>query len=314
MFVVETVTAPVPLTRIRMARTVLGRPMHEVSAYRIGDLLIDAGPPPTAGRLVAWCREARESTRKGGLSQVVLTHHHEDHSGGAAALQEGLGLPVLAPESAVPMLAEGLRMPLYRRVVWGAPRRFRALPLPGDGGEVVASLGGGQLHFRIVPTPGHALTHVCLFEPERRWLLSGDLYVHPRVRYLRRIEDVGAHLESLRRVLALEPAVLICAHAGVVGDAQGALAAKIGWWEDLATQAHALRDRGWPLRRITRQLLGREGFLAYASFGDFSKKNLVRSLLARPQGPPTPPGPSIDRAGRGGRRRRPAGSRPRRGR
>ncbi len=211
---------------------------------------------------------------------MILTHHHEDHSGGAAALQEELGLRVLAPESAVPMVAEGLRMPLYRQAVWGTPRRFRARPLPGDGGEVVARLAGRELRFRIVPTPGHALTHVCLWEPDRRWLVSGDLYVHPRVRYLRRIEDVWAHVDSLRRVLELGPDVLVCAHAGLVPDARGALEAKIGWWEGLAAEARALRDRGRPLRRITRELLGREGFLAYASFGDFTKKNLVRSLLA----------------------------------
>jgi glyoxylase-like metal-dependent hydrolase (beta-lactamase superfamily II) len=264
------------VTRIRMAKGFLGRPLHEVSAYRIGDLLVDTGPPPTAGRLVEWCREARASSE---LSQVVLTHHHEDHSGGAAALQEELGLPVHAPAGAVPILAEGLRMPLYRRLVWGTPRRFRAEAL---GEEVEARLGRETLRFRVIPTPGHAFTHVCLFEPGRRWLVSGDLYVHPRVRYLRRIEDVWQHLDSLRRVMALEPELLLCAHAGLIADARGALAAKIAWWEGLADEARALRERGWPVRRITRRLLGREGFLAYASFGDFSKRNLVRSLLAGP--------------------------------
>jgi len=276
VFRVEPLSPGLLVTRIRMARGVLGRPLHEVSAYRIGDLLVDTGPPPTAERLAAWCRGLLE---RRGLSRVVLTHHHEDHVGGAAALQT-LGLPVAAPTPAVPILASGLRMPLYRRAVWGAPRRFRAEPL---GEWVTARMGKDELRFRVVATPGHAFDHVCLFEPDRRWLVSGDLYVHERVKYLRRIEDIGVHLESLHRVRALDPEILICAHAGLVEDAGAALGRKIAWWEGLAEEARSLRGRGLSTRAITRELLGREGFLYYASFGDFSKRNLIRSLLRSPE-------------------------------
>jgi len=262
------VTSFGPFTRIRLTRTLFGRPVHDVSAYLLDDLQIDTGPPTTARELVAWCRERP-------ISRVVLTHHHEDHVGGAAALRHELGLPVQAPEGALPILLEGARVPLYRRAVWGRPKRFRAEPL-GD------QLEHGPYRFRVVPTPGHAFDHVCLFEEERGWLVSGDLYVHERVRYLRRIEDLWTHVESLRRALALEPGLLICAHAGVVEDACGALRRKIEWWEGLSERARELHREGHSLRRITRRLLGREGFLYGFSFGDFSKKNLVRALLHRP--------------------------------
>jgi glyoxylase-like metal-dependent hydrolase (beta-lactamase superfamily II) len=250
-----------------MAPTLLGRPVREVSAYAFADLLIDTGPPATASRLVAWARG-------GPVRRVLLTHHHEDHIGGAAALAEGLGLPVLGPAGAVPILAEGLRMPLYRKAVWGGrPRTFRAEAL----GEVVEGEG---YRLRVVPTPGHAFSHVAFFEENRRWLFAGDLYVHERVKYLRRVEDVWEHIASLRRVLALEPELLICDHAGVLDDARGRLARKVQWWEDLGGRARELAGRGLPLAVISRQLLGREGFLAYASLGDFSHRNLVRGLLA----------------------------------
>jgi glyoxylase-like metal-dependent hydrolase (beta-lactamase superfamily II) len=255
-----------PLTRLRMAPTLLGRPVREVSAYAFADLLIDTGPPATAARLVAW-------VRGGPVRRVLLTHHHEDHIGGAAALREELGLPVLGPAGAVPIFAEGLRMPLYRKVVWGGqPRTFLAEPL-GDAVE------GEGYRLRVVPTPGHAFSHVAFFEEGRRWLFAGDLFVHERVKLLRRIENVGQHLDSLRRVLALEPELLICDHAGILDDAQGRLARKIQWWEDLAGKARELQGQGLGGDAIARRLLGRETFLTYASLGDFSKRNLIRGLL-----------------------------------
>jgi glyoxylase-like metal-dependent hydrolase (beta-lactamase superfamily II) len=260
------------LTRLRMARSLFGRPGYEVSAWAFAGLLIDSGPPTSASEIVAWCRAHPE------VRQVVLTHHHEDHVGGAAALQEELGLPVYAPSLAVPILAEGLRMPLYRRAIWTMPRRFRAEPLGGW-------IEGDGCRLRVIPTPGHAMTHVCLFDEERRWLFSGDLYVHEKVRYLRRIEDAQEHLASLRRVLALEPRLLICDHAGILEHAGERLSRKIGFWEDLAGRARELRDQGLSTHEISHRLLGRDGFLAWASLGDFSHRNLIESLLNPPSAP-----------------------------
>ncbi len=257
---------PDPVVQLRMTRRVLGRVVHHVSAYWVDGLLVDTGPPSTAEDLARWCRDQ-------GIERVVLTHHHEDHSGGAARLTEELDLPVWASAGAVPILAEGLRMPLYRRLVWGRrPERFVARPLPEE-------LRVGERTYRVIPTPGHAFTHVCLFDPDRRWLFSGDLFVHQRVQHLRRIEDLGLHLDSLRRVLALQPDRMYGGHAGLVANPEEALSGKIAYWEGLRERARRLQADGLSARRITRRLLGREGLLTWLSFGDFSKKNLVRALV-----------------------------------
>jgi len=246
--------------------------VYNVSAYLLGDTLIDSGCRKTALGLASWC-EGR------GISRIVHTHHHEDHTGGDRTLAERFALEVLAPPKSVPILERFYRLPTYRRVVWGQPGNVQASPM----GEWV-EIGGAM--FQAISTPGHAADHVCLFDPVRRWLFSGDLYISPRVVYLRRVEDARRHLQSLRKIQDLEPSVLICSHAGVVENASSALSRRIRHWEDLAKTAEALQDEGAGLRAITRRLLGREGWMTWISGGEFAKINLVRSLLARNAGGP----------------------------
>ena len=254
-----------PITRVHLARTLFGRPLYTVNAYLVDGLLIDAGPPATAGELVAWCR-------KRDVRQVVNTHHHEDHSGGDWALRTRLGLPVAAPPETAAILADFPRLQLYRRIVWSQPRDVVVDPL----GEAVET---GGYRFQVIPTPGHSPDHVCFFEPEQGWLFSGDLFIHERVRYARPEENLGQTLASLRRVLVLQPRLLICSHAGFVEDACGAVERKIAYWEGLAEQARALHAEGLAPREITDRLLGPESWGSRITGGHSAKIHLIRALL-----------------------------------
>jgi len=256
-----------PITRIRLARTVAGRALYSVCAYLVDGVLIDNGPPATARELVAWLRPRPPRL-------VLNTHYHEDHTGGNGALQRAFGVRVLAPAASIARLAAFYRLPFYRALVWGQPTDVAVEPLP----PVVDT---GRYRFEVVPTPGHAPDHVCLFEPEQGWVFSGDLFIHERVTYTREVEDVWQHIASLRRVLALQPRLLLCSHAGVVHDPQGAIRSKIAFWEGLAERARTLYEQGVPLGAIRSRLLGREGWMTYISRGDFSKKNMIRALIKR---------------------------------
>lgn len=256
-----------PITRVQLARTAFGRPLYKVSVFQLGDTLIDSGCPATARELVRWARQRD-------IRRVVITHHHEDHVGGAARLAAELGVRVLAPRAAVGILGSFYTLPLYRRAVWGQPRIVDAEPLDGP-------VEIGPYSLRPIPTPGHAPDHVALFEPERRWLFTGDLFLGLRVTYLRAIEDAHRILRSLRELVALEPEMVICSHTGFVTGGTRALIRRIQWWERVQSDAQALREEGVTARRITRRLLGREGAMAWASGGAFAKRHLVRSLLSR---------------------------------
>lgn len=254
-----------PITRIHLARTLLGQPLRTVEAYLVDGLLVDSGPPVTANRMVSFCRQQE-------VRQLVNTHHHEDHTGGDALLSTSLGLPIAAPMESLPILRNARRLEFYRRLVWGQPRPVVAQPLED---QVVTP----QYRFVVVPTPGHSPDHVCLFEPIERWLFTGDLFIHERARYLRVDEDARQILASLKRVLQLDPRVLLCSHAGLVEDGCRAVERKIAYWESLLQQARALRDRGSTLEQITEALLGSEGMATHVSRGQFSKRNLIASLL-----------------------------------
>ena len=269
------VTSHGPITAICLAKTLLGRPLHTVIVYLVDGLLIDSGPPHTAGEMAAWCRGQP-------IDRIVNTHHHEDHCGANERLQRELGVPVYASPLTAALLADLPRIQLYRQAVWGRPRNLVAQPLD-------RRLETDHYTFEVIPTPGHCPDHICLWEPHQGWLFSGDLFIHERVRYLRVDEDLGALIESLRRALALRPRLLVCAHAGVVTDACGALERKIAYWADLQAQAQALARAGLTPRQMMNRLLGPEGRITRVSCGHISQINLVRALLsAEPIGSANP--------------------------
>ncbi|HEV8359846.1 MAG TPA: MBL fold metallo-hydrolase [Candidatus Thermoplasmatota archaeon] len=245
--------------RFRMARTVLGRPVYVGSCYRAGDLLVDAGPPFGAPDLRAALPERPRA--------VLVTHGHEDHVGGVAALG--------APAFGAPGLRLARNVPFYRRVAWGEPPPAHVAPVP-------AELEGRGARLVPLPTPGHTPDHLAYWEPDRGWLFAGDAALG-HLRYSMRGEDLGAYMASLRAMRDRKPDVVFPAHGPVLDRPQEQLGAQLAHLDGLRERARALAEQGVTDRAIARQLLGRDGWLGWASRGEFTKAQLVRGLLeARP--------------------------------
>jgi len=80
----------------------------------------------------------------------------------------------------------------------------------------------GGYNFRCLITPGHTGGHVCLYEKERKILVSGDHVlgnITPNISQFSEGEDALAnYLKSLDKVAALEVDLVLPAHQGIFTD------------------------------------------------------------------------------------------------
>lgn len=133
---------------------------------------------------------------------LVLTHHHPDHVGGAMALRERLGVPVIAHERTAQRL-EG-EVVIDRRV--------------GDGDRLTID-GPTRMELELLHTPGHAPGHLCLFERRSGALIAGDMVAGVGTILVEPYDgDMQLYLDSLARLRDLGSTMVLPAHGGVVRD------------------------------------------------------------------------------------------------
>ncbi len=131
--------------------------------------------------------------------EILLTHIHPDHVGGASGFRDASGAPLAVHESRAAFTFAGRAL---------APDRLLA-----DGDEVAHA--GGRL--RAVHTPGHESGHLCYYDPERRWLFTGDLILGTGTTIVAPPDgNMTAYLASLRRLLALDLARILPGHGPAI--------------------------------------------------------------------------------------------------
>jgi glyoxylase-like metal-dependent hydrolase (beta-lactamase superfamily II) len=176
---------------------------------------------------------------------IVLTHAHVDHCGQAPAIAARAGCEVWLhpnhqhytrsledPEQALLRRAEvarhsGVPEPDLRR--WLEQRRASGTGQAGvlrsdrdllPGVTVSTDLGA----WSVIETPGHAPSHVCLHQPERRLLISGDHLLGRISQYFDggwTPDPVGEFLESLGRVEGLDARLALAGHGRPFTDVAG---------------------------------------------------------------------------------------------
>jgi glyoxylase-like metal-dependent hydrolase (beta-lactamase superfamily II) len=186
-----------PSVALFPARTPTLPPATHTNSYAIGSrdvVLVEPATPYDDERraFVAWAKELASAGRR--LVAIVATHHHEDHVGGAAFLARELGLPVWAHE----LTASRIDVPVARRLV--------------DGDAIVLD-GPHPSTWQVLHTPGHAPGHVCLFDPDARIAIVGDMVASVGTILVAPGDgDMAVYLEQLARLASLDATLALPAH------------------------------------------------------------------------------------------------------
>ena len=213
------------------------------------------------------------------VDYVFLTHIHLDHAGGAGVLMEELpnARLVVHPRGAQHM-ASPAKLEAGTRAVYGDAAFDRLYgeirPIPAERIETVEDgeyrmLGDSRLEF--LHTPGHALHHYCIHDPDARAVFTGDTFgisyrafdtangefIFPATTPTHFDPDQAR--DSIERILALDIDHCFLTHYSRVGDIerlgedlQGDLVA----FTEIAKRCADAPDRTDAIRRMMRAYLG----------------------------------------------------------
>lgn len=251
-----------------MGRSPLGFLLYPVYAFLVGDTLIDTGTN-RAGKNFLSALKGRK------IVKIINTHHHEDHIGNNADVQKLFDVPIFAHKLALPYLENPRLMNLrpYQRMVWDWPRR-------SQGKAIGSAIGAARYHFEVIHTPGHTDDHICLYEPDKKWLFTGDLFCGTTFIYLRQDENYLQILETLKKLSLLEIDTLFCNLKGVVRNGKDALLKKIARMEQLRDDVLTLNEKGLPPDNIRQKVLGNDGVMGFVTRGHYSKQNTIDSIIS----------------------------------
>jgi glyoxylase-like metal-dependent hydrolase (beta-lactamase superfamily II) len=176
---------------------------------------------------------------------VVCTHAHSDHWGQAAPITDRAGCELwmhadgarAAASAEDPAAAAARRLEVgrqsgvseralaeYAQLAQETPSGIARAMTPHralqTGDEIETDLGA----WTVYETPGHAPSHICLYQPQRRVLISGD-HVLGRISlyydYGLSEDPVGEFLTSLDRVDALDARLALSGHGKPFVDVHG---------------------------------------------------------------------------------------------
>lgn len=170
------------------------------------------------------------------LSMVLNTHEHVDHFGANRFLQETV--PIVAHRYAATKIVSADDEVLLCRAHGEDPRGFKVnLWL-----ENLNVLDLGDWFLKILHTPGHTSGSICIYEPRRKVLLSGDtVFARGTISDISSSGSYGEYINSLARLNTMKIDMLLPGHGAISVNVEEDIEKAIG----NAKEKHRLflRDR-----------------------------------------------------------------------
>lgn len=197
-----------------------GFPPNAINVYLLGDVIVDAATRHARRRIL-------RQVRGRAVTAHALTHAHPDHQGASHELCETLGIPLWCGDGDVAAMENegGIRQAQPGHVLnslidraWSGPPHACARRLR-DGDDVAG--------FTVLETPGHSRGHVSFWRERDRVLVCGDVLngmnLITTVRGLHEppaifTPDPSRNRDSIRRLAALEPALICFGHGPPMRD------------------------------------------------------------------------------------------------
>ena len=141
------------------------------------------------------------------IDMVIITHGHPDHMEGLRVFED---TPTVIAISS-------LEMDFIKRV---APHYGEALGIPHFEPDILlqdGSLKMGNVHLQVIHTPGHSPGSICLYWPEKKVLITGDVIFKEGVGRTDLPGGNGNELkESILKLSKLDVEVVLPGHMGPV--------------------------------------------------------------------------------------------------
>jgi len=227
---------------IKLPMSIEETSLDNINVYLVegaqGYLLVDSGWNTDESFIALKKGMAKIGADVKDISQIVITHVHPDHYGMAGRIKKLSGATIsmhhIEKDFIRPRyidMEELLRLTDRMLVANGVPEaemvhmrdatlgleQYIVPTLPDrilHEGEQVTT---GKFTFRVIWTPGHSSGHICLYEPDKKILLSGDhilpkitpnIGVHPQS-----IENpLGRYIKSLQDMRQLDVALVLPGH------------------------------------------------------------------------------------------------------